>query len=128
MATAPAPVPSATAPRPLSPHECNRARLLLALVKFVGQPQATITVNPIVQALERKGVYTFDQYTALKKDDFENLLQEDPDNPGNMIVIPTYIARLLQALLAIYHHVSRLQKRSIDVLDLSEKQFHMFRI
>jgi hypothetical protein len=110
MATAPAPVPSAAAPRPLTPHERDRARLLFALVKFVGQPQATITVNPIVRALERKGVYTFDQYTALKKDDFETLLQEDPDNPGNMIVIPTYIACLLQALLAIYHHVSHLQK------------------
>jgi hypothetical protein len=110
MATAPAPVLSAAAPPPLIPHQRDRARLLLALVKFVGQPQATITVNPIVQALERKGVYTFDHYTALKKDDFETLLQEDPDNPGNMIVIPTYIARLLQALLAIYHHVSHLQK------------------
>jgi len=115
MATAAATAPPAATSAPYSPRHRDRARLLFALIKFLGENQDTIATNPLVHAFELKGVYTFNQFTTLKKDDFETLVQDDPSNPGNMIPFPTYTVCLLQALLAIYHYVSGTSRKSTKI-------------
>jgi hypothetical protein len=128
MATVAGAAPTSGAPPP-TPYQEDQARLCIALIKFLGLPPIDIRTNPVVLALNRIGVYAFNlHFTTLSKNDFETLVQEDPANPGNMIPLQTHTIRLLQVLLAIYHYVSRLQNRSIDILDITENQFDTFRV
>ena len=108
----------------------DKRQLWHVLVRFIGAPTRSVKTEAISMALRQNGVKTFHNLLSMSENDIMCLEADREEFKGDDLdpkLVPLVMKRKLIIAVALFHHYSRIAKRSIDIRTINRDQYDNFR-